>query len=164
MSHKHHCVQNHWQLRYLLNTLRAIFSRRHFQMDFFNKNIWISLRNSLKFVLKVRINNIPALVKIMAWRGPGNTPLSEPMMVSLLTHICVTWPQWVNRSFIHSVVYQGKHQSSMTLVLCAGKPLLTSRFPAQRASNAENVYMLWLPLDLSHDCPSANEVSITMTS
>ena len=22
-------------------------------------------------------------------------PLSEPMMVSLLTHICVTWPQWV---------------------------------------------------------------------
>ena len=164
MSHKHHCVRNHWQLRYLLNTLRPIFSRLHFQMDFFNKNIWISLRNSLKFVLKVRIDNIPALVKIMAWRRPGNTPLSEPMMVSLLTHICVTRPQWVNRSFIHSVVYQGKHQSSMTLALCAGKPLLTSRFPAQRASNAETVYMSWLPLDLSHDCPSANEVSITMTS
>ena len=31
----------------------------------------------------------------MAWRRPGHKPLSETMMVSLLTHICVTWPQWV---------------------------------------------------------------------
>ena len=23
-------------------------------------------------------------------------PLFEPMMVNLLIHICVTWPQWVN--------------------------------------------------------------------
>ena len=42
------------------------------------------------------MNNIPALVQIMAWRRPGDKPLSEPMMVSLLTHICVTRPQWVN--------------------------------------------------------------------
>ena len=40
-------------------------------------------------------NNIPALVQIMAWRRPGDKPLSEPMMVNLLTHICVTRPQWV---------------------------------------------------------------------
>ena len=39
---------------------------------------------------------IPSLVQIMAWRRPGDKPLSEPMMVSLLTHICVTGPQWVN--------------------------------------------------------------------
>ena len=32
----------------------------------------------------------------MAGRLPGDKPLSEPMMVSLLTHICVTRPQWVN--------------------------------------------------------------------
>ena len=31
----------------------------------------------------------------MAWRRPGDKPLSEPVMVSLLTHICVTRPQWV---------------------------------------------------------------------
>ena len=31
----------------------------------------------------------------MAWRRPGDKPLSEPMMVSLLTHICVTRPQRV---------------------------------------------------------------------
>ena len=32
----------------------------------------------------------------MAWRRSGDKPLSEPMLVSLPTHICVTWPQWVN--------------------------------------------------------------------
>ena len=31
----------------------------------------------------------------MAWRRPGDKPLSEPMMVSLPMHICVTQPQWV---------------------------------------------------------------------
>ena len=44
------------------------------------------------------INNIPTLVQIMAWRRPGDKPLSETIMVRLLTHICVTRPQWVNRS------------------------------------------------------------------
>ena len=39
---------------------------------------------------------IPALVQIMAWRLPGDKPLSEPMMVVLPTQICVTQPQWVN--------------------------------------------------------------------
>ena len=32
----------------------------------------------------------------MAWRRPGDKSLSEPMMVSLLMHICVTRPQWVD--------------------------------------------------------------------
>ena len=32
----------------------------------------------------------------MAWHRPGYKPLSETMMVSLPTHICVTRPQWVD--------------------------------------------------------------------
>ena len=32
----------------------------------------------------------------MAWHRSGDKPLSEPMVVSLSTHICVTRPQWVN--------------------------------------------------------------------
>ena len=36
------------------------------------------------------------MVQIMAWRCPGDKPLSEPMMVSLPTHICIARPQWVN--------------------------------------------------------------------
>ena len=62
---------------------------------FVNENILISIKISLKFVSKGPINNIPALVQIMAWRWPGDKPLSEPMMVRLLTHICITRPQWV---------------------------------------------------------------------
>ena len=59
-----------------------------FKCIFLNENVTISLKISLAFVLKVQINNIPALVQIMAWRRAGDKPLSEPMMVSLLTHIC----------------------------------------------------------------------------
>ena len=44
-------------------------------------NVIISIKISLKFVPKVRINNIPTLVQIMAWRRPGDKPLSGPMMV-----------------------------------------------------------------------------------
>ena len=36
--------------------------------------------HSLKFVPKIRLNNIPALVQIMTWRLPGTKPLSEPRM------------------------------------------------------------------------------------
>ena len=60
-----------------------------------NENVWISIKISLNFVPKVPINNIPALVQIMAWRRSGDKPLSESMVDSLLTHICVTRPQWV---------------------------------------------------------------------
>ena len=88
------------ETRIRLNTLRPRQDGRHFPDDIFkciclNENVWISLTISLKCVRKVRINNIPLLVQIMAWRRPGDKPLSEPMMVSLLTHIFVTRPQWV---------------------------------------------------------------------
>ena len=78
-----------------INTLRSRQSRRHFADNiskciFLNENVWILLEISLKFVPKVRINNILALVQIMAWRWPGDKPLSEPMAVSSLTHICGT--------------------------------------------------------------------------
>ena len=32
----------------------------------------------------------------MAWHRPSDKSLSEPITVSLLTHVCVTRPQWVN--------------------------------------------------------------------
>ena len=81
-------------------TLRPRQNGRHFADDMFkciflNKNLWIPIEISLKFVPKGSINNNPVLFQIMAWRRPGDKPLSEPMMVNLLTHICVTRPQWV---------------------------------------------------------------------
>ena len=74
------------------NTLRPRQNGCHFPDDIFkwiflNENVWMSIRISLKFV---PINNIPALVRIMDWRRPGDKPLSESMMASLLTQICVT--------------------------------------------------------------------------
>ena len=82
------------------NTLRPRQNGRHFADDtfkpiFLNEDIRISTKMSLKFYPKGPINNIPALVLIMAWRRPGDKPLSEPMMVCLLRHIWVTRPQWV---------------------------------------------------------------------
>ena len=84
----------------ILNTLRPRYNGRHFPYDIFkcillNENVWISINIALKFVPKSPINNIPALVQIMAWCCSGDKPLSEPMMVILLMHICITWPQWV---------------------------------------------------------------------
>ena len=68
------------------------FRRRHFQVHF----LWIPIEISLKLVPKDLINNIPALVQIMAWCRPGDKPSYESMMVDLMTHVCVTRPQWVN--------------------------------------------------------------------
>ena len=82
------------------NILRPRQNARHipddiFKCIFLKENVTLSIEISLKFVHKGPINNIPALVQIMAWRRPGDMPLSEPMLVSLRTHICVTRPQWV---------------------------------------------------------------------
>ena len=71
------------------------FADDTFKRIFLDENVRASIRISLKFVLKGPIDNIPALVQIKAWRRSGDKPLSEPMMVNSLTHICVTRPQWV---------------------------------------------------------------------
>ena len=83
------------------STLRPRQNGRHFADDTFkrismNENVRISINISSKLVPKGLINNIPAMVQIMAWRQPGDKSLSQPMMVSLPTHICVARPQWVN--------------------------------------------------------------------
>ena len=81
------------------NTLTPRQNCPHFADDIFRcifMNASMTFADiSLKFVPKFRINNILSLVQIMAWRIPGDKPLSKPLMVNLLTHICVTRPQWV---------------------------------------------------------------------
>ena len=70
----------------IIHTFRLWQNGHHFPDDIFkciflNKNVLILFKISLKFVPKGPINNIPALVQIMAWRQSGDKPLSEPMMV-----------------------------------------------------------------------------------
>ena len=50
----------------------------------------------------------------MAWRRPGDKPLSGPMMVSLLTHICITRPQRVNIQWTLQVILY-KHYDDVTM-------------------------------------------------
>ena len=123
-----------------VNTLRPRQNGRHFPDDIFkciflNENVLISLKISLKFVHKGPINNIPALVQEMAWRRPGDKPLSEAMVGSLLTHIYVTRPQWVKSSLITDSsivckqfvpVYNWENtQSSATLAFMVTREILT---------------------------------------
>ena len=76
--------------------MAAISQTTIFKCIFLNENICISINASLNFVPRDQINNIPALVQIMTCRLVGAKPISESMMVSLLTHICIFRPQWVN--------------------------------------------------------------------
>ena len=100
------------------NTLRPRQNGRHFADDIFkciflNQNLWIPIKISLKVVPKGLINNIPPLVQIMAWRRPGDKPLSEPMMVRLKTHTCVTRPQWVNLCLLSRHTYFNVQRRSL---------------------------------------------------
>ena len=99
-------TDDHWSCLFTvhLNTLRP---RRHFADDIFvciflNENTWIPII-SLKFVPNCPVNNIPALVQIMAWCRPGEKPLSDPMMVELMTHMCVTRPQWIENKTLYTI-------------------------------------------------------------
>ena len=79
---------NVWYLVYDVDvtTLRPRQNGQHyshiFKGIFLNENISILIKNkSLKVVIKGPTDNIPTLVQIMAWRRPGDKPLSEQMVV-----------------------------------------------------------------------------------
>ena len=90
-----------------VDTLRPRQNGRHFADEafkriFLNEYVRISIKISLKFVARGPINNIPALVQIMAWCRSGDKPLSEPMKARLPTH---TRPQWVKYRTMYVLVW-----------------------------------------------------------
>ena len=106
----------------VVNSLRRRQNGRYFPDEIFTciflkENVSISIKISLKFVSKCSINNIPALVQIMAWRRPGDKPFSEPVMVNLLTHISVTRPQWVKQAFKQKNRVAGGGSYAATLMI-----------------------------------------------
>ena len=102
----HHVPRNicHRHNHYIMTGVNTLGPRQHrrrfaddiFNCIFFNENCCALIKTSLKYVRKGPIDNNPVLVQIMAWRRLGDKPFSEPIMVSLPTHICVARPQWVN--------------------------------------------------------------------
>ena len=105
-----------------LNTLRLRQNGHHFPDDIFlNENAWILIKISFKFVPRCPINNIPILVQIIAWHRPGDKPISEPGTVSLLMHIYITRPQWVNSSVVwddSNTTYYHSMSANSDLDLC----------------------------------------------
>ena len=90
-----------------VNTLGLRQNCRHFADDIFkciflNENLWISIKISQKFVSKFRIINIPVLIQIMAWRRPGDKPLSEPMIVywHIYASLGLSELIWIHRSIL----------------------------------------------------------------
>ena len=55
--------------------------------------------------------------------------------------------QITSLTIVYLTVYSGtdqrKHQISASLAICAGNSQVTGEFPAQMASNAENVSIWW---------------------
>ena len=96
--------ENVWKMlailfqHYCVNTLRPRQDGRHFADDIFkciflNENFLIAIKISLKFVPKGPINNIPTI-------GSDNGFSRRQAIIwtnvsYLMTHICVTRPQWV---------------------------------------------------------------------
>ena len=100
-----------------------------FKWIFWNKNVWISITISLKYVPMGPIINITALVLIMAWHRPGNKLLSETIMVSLLMHICITRPQWVNPKVGNTSSPWSRHcLSPKTLTLSQKHPFMSQKW------------------------------------
>ena len=124
-----------------INTLRLRQNRRHFADDIFkcillNENVWIPNKISLKFVPKGRINNIPSLVQIMAWRRPSLNELTLiPACMNNYIHYnvwdemlwsagwnyftilklkwCSCWSLWIDKYFHHTLYWTYNYLSML---------------------------------------------------
>ena len=88
-------ILTHWGRDKMATIFQITYWNGFFLMKMYG--LWLKFHG--RFVPRSPINNIPALVQIMAWHRPDDKPLSEPMMVSLLTRIYVAWPQWVKHKY-----------------------------------------------------------------
>ena len=136
-----------------LDTFRPRQNGHHFPDDIFK---WIFLNENIsitiKFILDGQIKKIQYLFRLMACHRPRDKPSSKSMVVSLLTHIGVSWPQreliisfllmecdlpkWLPST--HSIFRNftwWRHEEdviSELLVICAGKIQGTSDFFVKR--------------------------------
>ena len=136
--------------RLFINTLRPrqhgrLFADDTFKRIFLNGNDRISIKISLKFVPGSPIDNSPTLVQIMAWRRPGDKLLSEPMMVTLPTHVCVTRPQWVNGVLLTSqqyIFYWYKHMICVELLNLVIHCIIWCFIPSKENVTCQNCGLL----------------------
>ena len=104
-SSKHFALYNDYFMNYIQyrvswKSLRPIRNKHCFANDTFkcislNENVLLSTEISLTLFSKGAINGILVLVQRIAWRRQCDKPFSETIGIILLTHICVTRPQWI---------------------------------------------------------------------
>ena len=92
------CVKNYSYQCCCCSTLRLGQEGRHFTDNilkciFLNEMYEFPLKFHWGLFLRVQLT---ILQRIMSWSRPGDKPLSESLIGRLVTHICVTRPQWVN--------------------------------------------------------------------
>ena len=126
-----------------LNTLRprqngCLFADDIFKRIFNNENVWISMKFLQKFVTKSPINNIPALVQIMAWRRPGDKPLSEPMMVSLT----FMFLSWYYQSLLHCNIMV-MYSSCFTDHIIKSETQIDLNTYVLKIYGADSIYNIW---------------------
>ena len=60
--------------------MAVILADNIFKCIFLNEHDRIPIQVSLKFLPRSLIDNVPALVQVMAWRRTGDKPLPKPML------------------------------------------------------------------------------------
>ena len=80
--------QHQWLTHWGRDKIAAIFQTTFLKWIFMDEGVWISIEMSLTFIPKGPVNNIPALVQIMAWRRPSDN------------HCLNEWVQSVTRGMI----------------------------------------------------------------
>ena len=121
------------------------------------------------------------------WRVRGCPVVRAPQGIRIqsLEHHTVTWLCIINLlhnhysdvimspvaskitslTIVYSSIYSGadhrKHQSSASLAPCVGNSPVTGEFPAQRASNAENVSIWWCHHNSKSDSDVETRFSLT---
>ena len=81
------CTWTHWGRDKMAAIFQTTFSNAFSWMKMYEISLWY-----VPHIPKDQINNILALVQIMAWRRPGNKHYLNQWQ---LVYICVTRPQWV---------------------------------------------------------------------
>ena len=103
----------------------------------FAKSITFPASEGLKVLMQMHIGkmiSVPWCIEALTFHYSGVT---RGAMASQITNLTIIY------STVYSGADQRKQQSSALLAICARNSPVTGEFPAQRASNAENVSIWW---------------------
>ena len=97
-----------------------------FQTTYSNAFSWMKI---VVFWWQFHWNLFPKVQLTIFQHWTGAKPLSEPMVMISLTHICITWPQWVKdfREIACWVYVQNQHLHKLQGFSAIGKKFLSRK-------------------------------------